>query len=90
MVSRKLPKVDETPTFFRVRMRQPGRFVTCRVPEWAMKVSESVSKGSKVTMCRNAKGEWKVQSVLIKKGFGKTKRDAKSLGIKIRNKIEKR
>ena len=71
-------------------MKQPGRFITCRVPEWATRVSTSISKGSKVTMCKNAKGEWKVQSVLVKKGAGKTKRDALRLGIKIRNKIEKR
>lgn len=90
MPGRKLPAVDETPTFFRVRMRQPRRFVTHRVPAWAMTVSESISKGSKVTMGQRKDGTWAVQSVMIRKGAGKTKRTAKSLAIRIRNKIERR
>jgi len=86
---RKLPGVDETPTFFRVRFRMPYPFITCRVPEWARKASQSVSKGSKVVTCKDAKGEWKVQSVMIRKGYGKTKPDAMRLAKAIVNKIEK-
>jgi len=88
-VPRKLPGVDETPTYFRVRFRMPHQFTTCRVPEWARKVAESVSRGAKVVTCKNANGEWKVQSVIIKKGYGKTKTDAMRLAKRIVRKIEK-
>ena len=85
---RKLPGVDETPTYFRIRFRMPYQFVTHRVPEWARTVSESISKGSKVVVGKNVKGEWKVQSVMIRKGYGKTKTDAKKLATRIVRKIE--
>jgi len=84
-----MPQVDETETFFRVRSRMPHPFITCRTPEWASKVSRSVSKGSKVVTCKNAKGEWKVQSVMIQKGSGKTKATAKKLATRIVRKIER-
>lgn len=85
---RNLPGVDETPTFFRVRFRMPYQFITCRTPEWGMKAAQSISKGSKVVTCKNAKGEWLVQSVMIRKGYGKTKADAKRLAKAIVRKIE--
>lgn len=86
---RKLPGVDETPTYFRVRFRRPYQFIACRTPRWASKVSQSVSKGSKVVTCKNTKDEWKVQSVMIQKGYGKTKATAKKLATRIVRKIEK-
>lgn len=86
----KLPAVDETETFFRVRFRVPWQFEKCRIPKWAETVANSVSTGAKVVMCAKD-DEWRLQSVLIKKSSAvSTKRKAKSLGIQIRNKIEKR
>lgn len=86
---RKLPGVDETPSYFRVRFKRPYQFTTCRVPEWGKKAAQSVSKGAKVTTCRNKEGEWKVQSVMIAKGHGKTSKDAMRLAKRIVRKIER-
>jgi len=92
-VGRKLPAVDvsEDGMYFHVRMRSPSPFDTCRIPEWARRTSQSISKGSQVVICKRGKGKdtkWLLQSVQILKGNGKNKRDAKRLAIKIRNKIE--
>ena len=89
MPAGKLPGVDETPNYFRVRFKSPYPFVACRVPEWGRKAAQSISKGAKVTTCRNKAGQWKVQSVMIAKGHGKDKRDAMRLAKQIVKKIER-
>lgn len=87
--STKLPAVDEGKLYYHVRMRSPSQFKTCRVPYWAQRASESISKNSKPVMCQKADGTWLLQSVQIKKSSAvNSKRKAKSLGIRIRNKIE--
>ena len=84
-----MPSVDVTKDYFRVRQKDPKRFKTCRTPAWASRVSGSISKGSKVVMCKKDK-DWVVKSVLIKKGPGKNKKRARNLATKIRKKIERR
>lgn len=83
----KLPAVDEGRDYYHVRIRRPSQFDTCRIPAWAQRASESISKGSKVVMCQKG-NKWMLQSVQIKKGHGKTKRDAKRLATRIRDKLE--
>ena len=85
----KLPAVDEGLKYYHVRFRKPSQFDTCRIPDWAQRAANSVSKNAKVVMCRKG-DKWLLQSVQIKKGNGKSKRNAKSLAIKIRNKVEYR
>jgi hypothetical protein len=74
--------------FWRNRVRDPNLFTTCRTPEWARRVAESISKGSKVVTCKLKNGEWKVQTILIKKERH-TKSDARRLSQRILDKIEK-
>jgi len=83
-----MPQIEETEDFFRVRIRSPVAKKMCRTPAWAARVASSVSKGAKVVTCRNAKGKWKVQSVLIATGHGKTKADARRMANRIVKKIE--
>lgn len=79
-----MPAVEETKTFFRVRIK-PAR-KKCKTPAYARRIAQTVSKGSRVVTCRNQYG-WYVQSVLIRKGHGKGKRDAQRLARRIVNKI---
>ena len=79
--------VDVSTNFFRVRVRAPRLFTDFRVPEWACRVSNSIVKGSKVTMgYRN--GRWFVQSVLLPKTKVKGIREAKKYAREIVRKIE--
>lgn len=85
----KLPAVDEGRDYWHVRFKVPWQFETCRTPDWAQRAANSISKGAEVRMCQKD-DTWSLQSVLIKKSSAvSTKRKAKSLGIQIRNKIEK-
>jgi len=84
-----MPQVDETETFFRVRIRSPARMKQCRTPRWATTAANSISRGAKVVTCQDAKGKWKIQSVMIVKGHGKTKATARKLANRVVRKIEK-
>ena len=57
--------------YVHVRYRDPDEFDTIRTPDWADRVSDSVSTGSEVRMGqRKDSDEWVVQSVLIEKPVG--------------------
>lgn len=72
--------------YFHVRFNDPDKYDTIRTPEWADKVSDSVSDGSEVRMGKSD-GDWEVQSVLIHKEVGeeKAREQAKKIVEKIRN-----
>ncbi|MFP4591364.1 MAG: hypothetical protein ACLFMX_07915 [Halobacteriales archaeon] len=73
--------------YIHVRFRDPDQFEKIRTPEWADRVSDSVSEGSEVRMGRReGTDEWVVQSVLIKKNVGEDK--AREQANKIIEKIE--
>lgn len=60
--------------YFHVRYRDPDQFDQIRTPDWADRVSDSVSEGSEVRMGeREDSDDWVVQSVLIKKNAGESK-----------------
>lgn len=82
----KIKKITEEGNFISVRLRDPGQFKIIRTPTWAVKVAESVTKGSKVRMGQTPKGNWLIQTILIPKARGKVK--ARSMGRKIQKKIE--
>ncbi len=82
----KILQVDRTENYYRVRFVDPGTVSECRTPAWAIGVSESVSKNSKVVMCV-VRGKWKVQSVLITRKFHDNA-DARRLAMTIARKIE--
>jgi hypothetical protein len=72
-----LPDIKEVTTeeeYIHVRYREPDQFERIRTPDWADRVSDSVSEGSEVRMgeLKEADG-WVVQSVLIKKNVGEAK-----------------
>jgi len=57
-----------------VRYRDPDVFETIRTPDWADRVSDSVSEGSEVRTGQRKNGDdWEVQSVLISKHAGEQK-----------------
>ncbi len=73
--------------YIHVRYRDPDQFENIRTPEWADRVSDSVSEGSEVRMGqRTDSDDWVVQSVLIKKNVGESK--AREQADKIIQKIE--
>lgn len=73
--------------FWAIRIRDPKLFAEFRVPDWASKVSDLISKGSKITMGRYKKSKkWGIQRILIDKKFTKTK--AQSLAKLIKKRIE--
>lgn len=82
--------VEETRDYFRVRQRPPSQFTQFRTPEWATHVADSISQGSKIVMGRTTKGEWKIQSVIIRKRKGIGESKARALAKKIRCDIERR
>lgn len=82
-----IKKVTAEDGFIHVRYRPPSQFERVRTPGWAKDVAESVSSGALVRMGRTPAGNWLVQSILIKKGHGKTKQDAMRLAGQIRRKI---
>ena len=81
--------VEEKTNYWRVRQRPPSQFTSYRTPVWAAKVAGGISKGAKVVMGMTKKGDWRIQSIIIRKrkGIGKTR--AVSLAKRIRCKIEK-
>lgn len=65
--------------YYHVRFRDPDQFDTIRTPDWADRVSDSVSEGSEVRMGKDeSSDDWSVQSVLINKSAGR-KRPASRL-----------
>lgn len=74
-------------TYIHVRYRDPDQFEQIRTPDWADRVSDSVSDGSEVRMGKRDDGDdWLVQSVLIKKPVGEEK--AREQANEIIRKIE--
>jgi hypothetical protein len=60
--------------YIHVRYRDPDEFDAIRTPEWADRVSDSVSDGSEVRMGkRSGSDDWVVQSVLIDEHVGEAK-----------------
>ena len=82
------PKSVETEDeYIHVRYRDPDVFETIRTPEWADRVSDSVSEGSEVrTGKQKDSDDWEVQSVLIDKHVGEQK--AREQADEIIRKIE--
>jgi len=81
--------VDIGEKYYHVRIRQPSRFSIIRIPKWAKKVANSVSKGAQVKMGKVKKSkEWKVQSVMITRKHHSS-RSARRMAHKIVKKIEK-
>lgn len=73
--------------YIHVRYRDPDQFDQIRTPDWADRVSDSVSEGSEVRMGkREGADDWVVQSVLIKKTVGEEK--AREQANKIIREIE--
>ena len=77
--------VETEGEYVHVRFRDPDQFDQIRTPEWADRVSDSVSKGSEVRMGRRG-DDWVVQSVLVDKHVGETK--AREQAEEILRKIE--
>lgn len=84
----KIKLVAAEEDYFHVRYRPPSQFDQIRTPGWAAKVAHSVSRNAKVRMGKTPAGNWLVQSVLIRRGHGKTKNDAMSLASRIMDKVE--
>jgi len=79
--------VDTEDEYVHVRYRDPDEFEEIRTPEWADRVSDSVSEGSEVRMGkREGSDDWVVQSVLIPKAAGKS--EARSKAKRIIEKLE--
>jgi hypothetical protein len=71
---RSAKSVELEGNFYHVRFNDPDRYDTIRTPEWADRVSDSVSEGSEVRMGKlEDSDDWEVQSVLIKKEAGEEK-----------------
>lgn len=86
-MTKKIIRAYETEDFFHIRFRNPSQFTQIRTPDWADRVSDSVSKGSEVRMGRTSSGNWLVASVLIKKAHHDGW-DARRLAKRIVEKIE--
>jgi len=73
----RIPDIKSSTTedeYIHVRYRDPDQFDQIRTPDWADRVSDSVSEGSEVRMGkRDASDDWVVQSVLIQKNVGEQK-----------------
>ena len=82
-----LKSITTEDEYIHVRYRDPDQFDQIRTPDWADRVSDSVSKGSEVRMGkREDTDDWVVQSVLIKKNVGEEK--AREQADKIIREIE--
>ena len=80
-------KVELEGEYYHVRFNDPEIFDMIRTPDWADRVSDSVSRGSEVRMGKlKDEDDWTVQSVLIEKHAGKDK--AQEQAEKIVEKIE--
>lgn len=79
--------VETEDEYVHVRYRDPDGFETIRTPDWADRVSDSVSEGSEVRMGKRPDSDdWEVQSVLIEKTVGEEK--AREQADEIIRKIE--
>jgi len=83
----KLKQIDEGDEYYHVRFRQPYRFDKVRIPNWAERVAQSISKDSKVKMGRTKAGNWFPQTVMIARPY-RNKSDARRLSRKIMKKLE--
>jgi len=81
-------KADITPNYYRFRQQSPKGVTECAVPDWAVKVAESVKKGAKITTCKKD-GKWFIQSILIPKE-GVKPGEAKKLAEEIKNKFSRK
>jgi len=80
-------KVELEGEYFHVRFNNPEMFEMIRTPDWADRVSDSVSQGSEVRMGKlKDEDDWTVQSVLIDKHAVEEK--AREQAEKIVEKIE--
>jgi len=67
-------EVELEDQYYHVRFNNPEKYDTIRTPDWADKVSDSVSEGSEVRMGKlKDSDDWEVQAVLIKKQAGEEK-----------------
>jgi hypothetical protein len=82
-------KVTKEKEFWHARFSNPKGFTTCRVPAWGERVASYVHKGSKITTCKNKKGKWSVQKVMIPTTV-KTKAQAIKIAQRIFDKIAKK
>ncbi len=79
--------VETEDEYVHVRYRDPDDFDTIRTPDWADRVSDSVSEDSEVRTGKRKDGDdWEVQSVLISKNVGEEK--AREQADEIIRKIE--
>ncbi|MDZ5811696.1 hypothetical protein U4E84_10115 [Halorubrum sp. AD140] len=82
-----LKSITTEDEYIHARYRDPDQFDQIRTPDWADRVSDSVSEGSEVRMGkRKDTDDWVVQSVLIKKNVGEEK--AREQADKIIREIE--
>ncbi|MDG5776615.1 hypothetical protein VB773_22410 [Haloarculaceae archaeon H-GB2-1] len=73
--------------YVHVRYRDPDIFDTIRTPDWADRVSDSVTEGSEVRMGHRAEtDDWVVQSVLLPTNLGE--QQARAAADEIVRKIE--
>lgn len=81
-----IQEVESGDEYYHIRFNDPDSFDKIRTPEWADRVSDSVSKGSEVRMGQmKDSDDWTIQAVLIKKTVGKEK--SKEQAVKIVEKI---
>lgn len=86
MVSIKKSIVEDD--FIHVRFRPPSQFTRIRTPDRAKRIAQDESKGAKVRLGRTNAGSWLTQSVLIRRGHGKTERDARSIAKRIQKRVD--
>jgi len=79
--------VDKKGKYYHIRFRQPHRFTKIRIPNWAERVANSVSKNAQVKMGKTKAGNWLVQSVMITLKYHDGW-DARRLAKKVVEKIE--
>jgi hypothetical protein len=61
-----MPKSSKTKVdYHHVTFEAKREYVTCRVPEWAAHVADSVVPGSKVTTCKTKDGKWHTSKVMV-------------------------
>lgn len=69
-----IQEVEEGDEYYHVRFNDPDKFDEIRTPDWADRVSDSVSEGSEVRMGKmKDSDDWEVQAVLIKKSVDEDK-----------------
>ena len=82
-----IQRVDLEDQYYHVRFNNPDKYDTIRTPDWADRVSDSISKGSEVRMGKlKDSDDWEVQSILIRREVGKEK--SREQAKRIMNKLE--